>query len=380
MTKTFVLAPDSFKESMTAEHACHAMQSGIQKVFPDARFFHIPMADGGEGTVDALVAARQGEKVFIEVTGPTVSQRINAYFGLIDAGKTAVIEMAIANGIHLLAPEKRNPLMTTTLGTGELIKAALDHGVSKIIIGIGGSVTNDAGAGMVQALGVKFVNQQGDVAVIGGGQLDQIQQIDISGLDKRLANTEIMIACDVTNPLTGEHGASTVFGPQKGATPEMVEILDRNLKHFADIVKKQLKIDYEHVSGAGAAGGLGFGLMSFTGANMRSGVDIVIEETHLADYIAQADYVFTGEGGIDFQTGFGKTPYGVAKIAKQFGKPVFAFAGYIGEGIEELYPEGFSAIFGIMDKPCDLNEALEHGAKNLQRSSENVARVLRSGL
>lgn len=376
-TKTFVFAPDSFKESMSAETACLAMQRGVEKVFPNANFIHVPMADGGEGTVDALVAARHGRKITVEVAGPLPEQLVQTYFGLIDDGKTAVIEMANANGIHLLSPSQRNPLLTTTLGTGQMIKAALDQGVSKIIIGIGGSVTNDAGAGMAQALGVQFLDENGHDVATGGGQLDQVKTIDISKLDPRLERTEIIIACDVNNPLTGEQGASFVFGPQKGASPEMVTKLDHCLEVFANLIQKQLDLNFKQVAGAGAAGGLGFGLMTFTGAMIRSGVEMMIEETQLEDYVAQADYVFTGEGGIDFQTKFGKTPYGVAKVAKHFGKPVFAFAGYVGKGIEELYPEGFSAIFGIMDKPCQLDEALENGAKNLERSCENVARILK---
>ncbi|MEG0483560.1 MAG: glycerate kinase, partial [Acinetobacter sp.] len=237
MMKTFILAPDSFKESMTAEQACFAMQRGIQKAIPNAQFIHVPMADGGEGTVDALIASRQGRRVEIQVSGPFIHQKINTYFGLIDDDKTAVIEMAMANGIHLIEKSQRNPLFTSTLGTGEMIKAALDHGATKIIIGLGGSVTNDAGAGMAQALGVKFLDRNGQMVEQGGGHLDQICTIDLSELDARLAQTEIIIASDVNNPLCGENGASHVFAPQKGAHPEMVEILDRNLNYFADLVK-----------------------------------------------------------------------------------------------------------------------------------------------
>ncbi|AXY55701.1 glycerate kinase [Acinetobacter chinensis] len=376
MSKCFVLAPDSFKESMTAVQACHAMQSGIQKVIPDAEFIHVPMADGGEGTVDALVAARNGRKVAVEVSGPLFSQKIQTYFGLIENDQTAVIEMALANGIHLIEKSQRNPLFTSTFGTGEMISAALDLGVSKIIIGLGGSMTNDAGAGMAQALGVSFLNDHGQSVAVGGGQLNQVTQIDLSELDSRLKQTEIMIASDVNNPLCGENGASHVFAPQKGASPEMVEMLDQNLKHFADLVESTLKIDQQNVAGAGAAGGLGFGLMAFAGATIRSGVEIVIEETQLADKIAQADYVLTGEGGIDFQTKFGKTPFGVAQLAKRFNTPVIALAGYVGEGIEELYDEGFTAIFGIVDGACDLQTALKNGEKNLERSCENIARLI----
>lgn len=375
--KTFLLAPDSFKESMTAEQACAAMQRGIVKALPDAQFIYVPMADGGEGTVDALVAARNGRKVELDVSGPFIQQKVQSYFGLIENDQTAVIEMALANGIHLIESSQRNPLLTSTLGTGEIIKAALELGVSKIIIGLGGSVTNDAGAGMAQALGVKFLDENGQAVQVGGGQLDQIQSIDLSQLDPRLKSTEIVIASDVNNPLCGENGASHVFAPQKGATSEMVEVLDQNLSHFANLVKQQLNLDIAHVQGTGAAGGLGFGLMAFAGAKIRSGVEIVIEETGLSEKIAQADYVFTGEGGIDFQTKFGKTPFGVAQVAKRFNKPVIAFAGYVGKGIEELYDEGFTAIFGIVDGACDLQTALKNGEKNLERCCVNVVKVLK---
>ena len=374
--KTFVLAPDSFKESMTAEQACAAMQRGVEKALLNAQFIHVPMADGGEGTVDALVSARHGRKVEIEVSHPLIEQKVKTYFGLIENDQTAVIEMALANGIHLIEPSQRNPLLTSTLGTGEMIKVALGFGVSKIIIGLGGSVTNDAGAGMAQALGAKFFDENDQVVQVGGGQLSHIKSIDFSKLDSRLKDTEIIIASDVNNPLCGENGASHVFAPQKGATPEMVATLDQNLKYFADLVAQKVGTDFQNIAGAGAAGGLGFGLMAFAGAKIRSGVEIVIEETGLAEKIAQADYVFTGEGGIDFQTKFGKTPFGVAQVAMRFNKPVIAFAGYVGEGIEELYDEGFTAILGIVDGACDLPAALKNGEKNLERTCENIARAL----
>ncbi|CAB1208469.1 Glycerate kinase [Acinetobacter bouvetii] len=365
--KTFILAPDSFKESMSAEQACQAMQRGIQHVYPDAVCISVPMADGGEGTVDALVAARQGRKVTIEVSGPLVDYKVQAYFGLIENDQTAVIEMAMANGIHLLEKFQRNPLLTSTLGTGEMIKAALDFGVSKIIIGLGGSVTNDGGSGMAQALGVKFLDAQGQEVALGGSQLDQIQTIDISGLDARLAQTEIVIASDVNNPLCGVNGASAVFGPQKGATPEMVKRLDRNLAHFANIVESELNISKQDIAGAGAAGGLGFGLMAFAHASIQSGVELVIQETRLAEKIAQADYVLTGEGKIDFQTKFGKTPFGVAQVAKRLKKPVIAFAGVIGDdGIDELYDLGFSQIIGINPPNIDLDNAMKNAERHLE--------------
>lgn len=376
MKKTFVLAPDSFKESMSAKIACEAMERGIRKVLPDAKVVQVPMADGGEGTVDALVDGSGGTSVEVTVSGPIPAEKVRTYFGLSADKQTAVIEMAKANGIELLAEEKRNPLITSTYGTGEMIKAALDQGVKKIIIGIGGSVTNDGGAGMAQALGVRLLDKESNELAAGGGALSRLAKIDMTTIDARLADTEVVIASDVTNPLTGPNGASVIFGPQKGATPEMVEELDKNLAHYAEIIKKDLAIDIAKQAGAGAAGGLGAGLLVFAGASMHSGVDLVIELTHLEEEIAHADYVFTGEGGMDFQTKFGKTPYGVAKLAKKYNKPVFACAGYIGEQVEVLYDEGMTAIFGILDKAGSLDTALKSGERNLERTVENIVRVL----
>ncbi|MGC3820347.1 glycerate kinase [Acinetobacter sp. G11] len=376
MPKTFVLAPDSFKESMTAEQVCQAMQRGIRKVYPDAMCISVPMADGGEGTVDALITAQGGQKIDCEVSGPLAEHKIKTYFGLVNQGKTAVIEMAKANGIHLLDKSQRNPLFTSTLGTGEMSKTALDLGVSKIMIGLGGSVTNDGGAGMAQALGVKFLDAAGCDVAVGGGQLDQIQKIDLSGLDARLTQVEILIASDVNNPLCGANGASYIFGPQKGATPEMVRLLDQNLAHFADVVEAELNVSKQNIAGAGAAGGLGFGLMAFARASIQSGVELVIEETHLAEKIAQADYVLTGEGKIDFQTKFGKTPFGVAQVAKRLNKPVIAFAGVVGDGIEELYDLGFSQIIGINPPHIDLEDAMKNAERHLEDTVVTVLNKL----
>ena len=376
MSKTFVLAPDSFKESMSAKKACEAMERGIRKVLPDATIQHVPMADGGEGTVDALVDGKNGTRITVEVSGPLPSEKITTYYGLLDDHTTAVMEMAKANGIELLAEEKRNPLVTSTYGTGEMIKSALDQGVKKIIIGIGGSVTNDGGAGMAQALGARLLDEENNELPVGGGALGRLATIDRTNLDPRLKETEILIASDVTNPLTGPEGASVVFGPQKGATPEMVKELDANLAHYAAIIKKDLAIAIEEQPGAGAAGGLGAGLLVFAQAKMRSGVDLVIELTQLEEAIRKADYIFTGEGGMDFQTKFGKAPYGVAKIAKKHQKPVFACAGYIGEQVDVLYEEGMTAIFGILSKSGSLEEALKSGESNLERTVENIVRVL----
>ncbi|MDN6691737.1 MAG: glycerate kinase, partial [Enterococcus sp.] len=374
--KTFVLAPDSFKESMSAKKACEAMERGIRKVQPNAEVIHIPMADGGEGTVDALVDGSKGTRISVEVSGPIPTEKVSTYYGLLADEETAVMEMAKANGIELLAENKRNPLITSTYGTGEMIKDALEKGVKKIIIGIGGSVTNDGGAGMAQALGARLLDEEYNELPVGGGALGRLATIDLKPLDPRLKQIEIIIASDVTNPLTGPDGASVVFGPQKGATPEMVKVLDDNLAHYAAVIKKEFAIDIEAKPGAGAAGGLGAGLLVFAGAKMRSGVDLVIELTHLEEAILQADYVFTGEGGMDFQTKFGKAPYGVAKVAKKHHKPVFACAGYIGEQVDVLYDEGMTAIFGILAKAESIEAALQSGERNLERTVENIVRVL----
>ncbi|MGL9727099.1 glycerate kinase family protein [Enterococcus sp. DIV0756] len=376
MKRTFVLAPDSFKESMSAKVACNAMERGIRKVFPNAEIIHVPMADGGEGTIDALVDGNEGTRVEVTVSGPLPTEKVTTYYGLLADKKTAVIEMAKANGIELLAEEKRNPLVTSTYGTGEMIQAALDQGAKTIIIGIGGSVTNDGGAGMAQALGVRFFDSENRELPMGGGALAALSRIDTTELDPRIKETEIIIASDVTNPLTGPKGASVVFGPQKGATPEMVEELDKALAHYAEVIERDLGLEIKEQPGAGAAGGLGAGLLVFTEAKMQSGIELVIELTHLEEKIVQADYVFTGEGGMDFQTKFGKTPYGVAKIAKKYNKPVLACAGYIGEQVEVLYEEGITAIFGILAKAGSLAEALKSGEENLERTVENIARVL----
>ena len=372
----FVLAPDSFKESMTAKNAALAMERGIQKVFPDADCVIVPMADGGEGTVESLVSMTNGEIIRTEVLGP-LGERIVAEYGLLGEGETAVIEMASASGLELIKPEDRNPLLTTTYGTGQLIKHALDKGVSRFLIGIGGSATNDGGAGMLQALGVSFKDENGDELSFGGGALGRLHTIDVSGIDERIKEVKIDVACDVTNPLVGENGASAIFGPQKGATPEVVKVLDQNLAHYAEVMKAQLGKEIAHVEGAGAAGGLGAGLMAFLNAQLKKGVDLVIEYTGLEESVQGADYVFTGEGSIDGQTLFGKTPYGVAKIAEKYSIPVIAFAGRIGTGVEPLYEHGFTAIISILTGVTSLEDALEAGEANIEFAAENICRVLK---
>ena len=374
MTK-YVVAPDSFKESMTAKEVCDAMEKGIKEADSAAEVIKVPMADGGEGTVDSLVDGTQGQRVIVEVTGP-LGNKISAYYGILGNGTTAVIEMAKASGLEIVEKKKRNPMITTTFGTGELIRDALDHNVKEIIIGLGGSSTNDGGSGMAQALGAKLLDQNNHQIPFGGGNLDKLDKIDISNLDSRLQDVKIILASDVTNPLIGKDGASRVFGPQKGATPEMVEKLENNLQHYAKIVKRDLNKEVALVSGAGAAGGLGAGLIAFTTCEMRRGVDLAIEVTKLEEKIRDADYVFTGEGGTDFQTKFGKTPYGVAKLGKKYHKPVISLAGYLGEGIDSLYSEGFTAIFGIIPGACDLSTALKNGPSNVARTTENIVRLL----
>lgn len=372
----FVLAPDSFKESMSAKAAALAMEKGIKTVFPNAECIIVPMADGGEGTVESLVSMSDGELIKLEVVGPT-GKKVTAEYGLLSQGKTAVIEMASASGLELIKPEERNPLLTTTYGTGQLIKHALDNGANRILIGIGGSATNDGGAGMLQALGVSFKDVNGEELPFGGGALNRLHTIDMSRLDERINTVKVDVACDVNNPLIGESGASAIFGPQKGATPLMVNVLDQNLTHYAKLIKEHLDIDVAQMPGAGAAGGLGAGLMAFLNAQLNKGIDLVISYTGLEELVKGADYVFTGEGSIDGQTLFGKTPYGVASVARKYSVPVIAFAGKIGSGVEPLYEHGFHAIVGILRGVTTLEEALDSGEANLVFAAENVCRMLK---
>ncbi|MBU3128220.1 glycerate kinase [Clostridium tagluense] len=371
----FLLAPDSFKESMTAKEAADAMERGIRKVIPYAECIKVPMADGGEGTVQSLVDATEGELYKVLVKGP-LGDEVEATFGVLGDKKTAVIEMASASGLHLVPRGKRNPLLTTTYGTGQLIKAALDKGVNHLIIGIGGSATNDGGAGMIQALGGKLLTLDNEEINLGGGYLNLLHKIDLDGLDKRLKGTTIEVACDVTSPLTGKNGASYVFGPQKGATLEMVKILDDNLSHYAKIIKQQLGMDIESIPGAGAAGGLGAGLLAFFRAELKRGIELVTEHTKLKEKMQYTDYVFTGEGSIDAQTLYGKTPLGVALIAKEYNIPVIAFAGRIGDGVEALYEHGINSIIGILSEADTIEKALKKGPENIERTCENIARII----
>lgn len=367
-----VVAPDSFKESLSAMEVAQAIEKGFRAVFPDAQIEKIPMADGGEGTVQSLVDATGGKIITKEVTGP-LGEKVTAFFGVLGDGKTAVIEMAAASGLHLVPVEKRNPLLTTTRGTGELILAALDEGVDHLIIGIGGSATNDGGSGMAQALGARLLDKDRNEIAPGGGSLDKLANIDISELDARLQNVKIEVACDVDNPLIGQDGASHVFGPQKGATPEMVKQLDQNLAHYATILARDLGKDVAHIPGAGAAGGLGAGLLAFLDAELKSGIDIVIAATDLEEKIKDADLVITGEGKIDSQTIHGKTPIGVAKTAKKFNIPVIAICGSIADDADVVHDHGIDVLFSSLMRITTLEEALESGASNVEKTARNIA-------
>lgn len=371
-----IVAPDSFKESMTAKEACEAIEKGMKIALPNAEFIKVPMADGGEGTTQSLVDATEGKMYFVETTGP-LGEKVKSKFGILGNGEIAVLEMASTSGLELVPREKRNPMITTTYGTGELIKKAMDMGAKTILIGIGGSATNDGGAGMIQALGGKLLDENGKQISFGGGELSKIKKIDLSELDSRIKNIKFIAACDVQNPLTGETGAANVFGRQKGATEEMIKILDNNLKHYAELIRQDVKVDVENIPGAGAAGGLGAGLMAFLNAELRKGIDIVVEYSKLEEKIKGADFVITGEGSIDAQTRFGKTPYGVVSVAKKYGVPNITLAGNVSKDIEILYDYGFDAIFSIMQGVDNLDNALKNGKVNLEKTAKNIARLIR---
>ncbi len=369
-----VIAPDSFKESLTALEVANAIAEGIAEVVPDADCRRVPVADGGEGTVRALVDESGGQVIAQTVTGP-LGTPVEAFFGLLGDGQTAVIEMAAASGLELVAPADRDPMRATTRGTGELIRAALDRGVRRVVIGLGGSATNDGGAGMAQALGARLLDADNREIGPGGGALAALREIDISALDPRLASLEVQAACDVTNPLTGDNGASAVFGPQKGASLEMVATLDANLGHYGRLIEAQLGRQVMDLPGGGAAGGLGAGLCAFVGATLRPGIEIVLD---LVDFDAQldgADLVITGEGRIDGQSVHGKTPVGVARRARARGIPVVVLAGSVGEGYEGVFAEGITAVFPIVSGPQSLDDALRTGAANLARSARNLMAV-----
>ena len=372
-----VVAPDSYKGSVSAVGVAAALERGVLRVFPQAEVRKIPIADGGEGTVEALVTATGGQMKQERVRGP-LGEVVDACWGILGDGKTAVIEMAAASGLPLVPPDRRDPRITTTYGTGELIRTALDEGLRRIIIGIGGSATNDGGTGMAQALGAKFLAADGTELPPGGGALAQLKTIDLSGLDSRLTKTEITVACDVDNPLCGQRGAAAVFGPQKGATPAMVAELDAALGHFAGCARAATGRNVADLAGAGAAGGLGAGLLFFTPAKLRPGVEIVLEAVKFAEVVKDAAFVITGEGRTDFQTAYGKAPVGVAKVAKQFGVPVFCISGGLGDGADDVLAQGIDAVMSICSRPLSLEECMRDGAALIEEAAARLCRILQA--
>ncbi len=376
-----VIAPDSFKGCLSAREVCLAIEEGIVRVWPDAHIDKVPMADGGEGTVAALVDATGGRYVTERVIGP-IGKPVDATFGVLGDAQTAVIEMAAASGLPLVPPRLRNPLITTTYGTGQLIKAALDLGCRKLIIGIGGSATNDGGVGMAQALGARLYAKDGaEIMRASGGKLAVIGHIDMHEMDGRFDETQIRVACDVDNPLCGPRGAAHVFGPQKGADAAMIEALDTGLCSFAELLKKDLGKDVADVPGAGAAGGLGAGLVAFCGAKLEPGVNIVIDAVGLRERMYGADLCITGEGRLDDQTAFGKTPSGVAEVAGLRQVPVIAIGGSLTDDAYALHAKGFSALFSATTAPMKLEAAMvpEHASDALAHIAEEVARTLATG-
>lgn len=375
-----VLAPDSFKGNLTSLQVADAFEKGIRRVIPKARIVKVPMADGGEGTVQSLVDATGGKFLRKKVTGPA-GKPVSARYGMLADGETAVIEMAEASGLPLVEGKEKNPLKTTTYGTGELMLDAMKKGAKTIIIGIGGSATNDGGAGMAQALGVRFLDGRGkELTELGsGGLLAKVKGIDMKNLTPMLKKTKIVVACDVNNPLYGKQGAAYVFGPQKGASTAMVKKLDDNLKHFSSVIKKDLKKDVNKIKGAGAAGGLGAGLVAFTKARMKSGVDIVIDYTDLAKYVKGADLVITGEGRVDFQTAFGKTPAGVAKTAKKYGVQTIAIGGGLSDDANGVFAHGIAGLEAAIARDMDIEEALAKAKVFLANAAERVIRTVMIG-
>jgi len=375
-----VLAPDSFKGNLTSLQVAAALEKGIRRVLPNAQCIKVPMADGGEGTVQSLVDGGGGKFVRKKVTGPA-GKPVTARYGLLADGKTAVIEMAEASGLPYVKGKEKNPMKTTSYGTGELILDAINKGAEKIIIGIGGSATTDGGTGMAQALGIKFLDKNGkEIKEYGaGGMLNKIAKIDMSGIDARINKTKIIVASDVENPLYGKKGAAYVFGPQKGATSTMVKTLDANLKYFGNLLKKDLGKDVRTLKGAGAAGGLGAGLVAFTGAKLKSGIDIVVDATRLKKHLKDADLVITGEGRVDSQTAFGKTPAGVAKAAKKFKVPTIAIGGGISDDAREVFTHGIDGLASACARDMTLEDAINNSKDHLANAAERVIRLVLIG-
>lgn len=369
-----LIAPDSYKESLTALEVAQTIEKGFKEIFPYATYTLLPVADGGEGTVTSIIDATDGQYITKEVTDP-LGNPIKATYGITGNGETAIIEMSAASGLMHVPKNSRNPYYTTSYGTGELIVDALEQGVAHIILGIGGSATNDGGAGMLQALGVRLLDQNDVDIEFGGLALNTLHHIDLSNIHPKISNCRFDIACDVDNPLIGERGASAVFGPQKGASPEMVTILDQALQHYGNKILESVNIDVKYIKGAGAAGGMGAACLAFLRGKLEPGINIVMKTVKLHEAVQKADLVITGEGRIDGQTIFGKTPIGVARVAKQFDAPVIAIAGCLGDGSELTLDEGIDAVFSITNAPMTLEEAYEKTPKNLQTTARNIAAI-----
>lgn len=369
-----LVAPDSFKGSLSALEVANIMAKAIYEIFPRAQVTQVPMADGGEGTVEAILTGAGGRWEEVEVKGP-LGADTKARYGILPDGETAVIEMAAASGLTLVPVAARNPLLTTTFGTGQLILDALNKGCRKVVVGIGGSATNDGGMGMAQALGVRFLDADGQELGLGGAQLKHIAAIDTSAMDPRIAQTGFIVACDVDNPLVGPRGAAAVYGPQKGATPEMVKELDQGLSNFAATIKATLGLDISYLPGAGAAGGLGGGLMAFCHAQLEPGIQVIDQTVGLEEKIAQADLVLTGEGNTDEQTLYGKVPVGIGRLAKKHGVPVYVISGGMRASLE-LYQEGITAAFGATQYPVSVEEAMGKAREFLYNTTLNVMRAI----
>jgi len=368
-----VIASDKYKGSLSALQVCRIIEKTIKEISPNSEVITSPMADGGDGTVETLVESLNGKLIELDVKGP-LGEPVRARFGIIGNG-TAIIEMASASGLVLVPAGKRNPMETTTYGTGELIVKAIDMGSKKIIVGIGGSATNDGGMGMAQALGYRLLDSNGDLLGFGGKELARLASIDDSGINSKLLATMVEVASDVDNPLYGKRGAAYVYGPQKGADPEMVEALDEGLKNYAQIVSRDLKKDIAGLPGAGAAGGLGAGLAAFAGGVLKPGTDIVIETTGLEDKIKDADLIITGEGAMDEQTFYGKSAYGVAKLASNYGIPVITINGSVlsdRASIDEKNSSLFSGNFSIINRPMKLEEAIRDAEKLLSGAAAEI--------
>jgi glycerate kinase len=373
-----VIAPDSYKESLSAMEVATEIEAGFREIFPDAEYVKIPVADGGEGTVQAMIEATGGRRVELTATGP-LGEQVQAFYGLTGGEVIAVIEMAAASGLELVPPALRNPLITTSVGTGELIRCALDAGARRFILGVGGSATNDGGAGMLQALGVRLLDAQGFELGPGGGELARLDRIDVAQLDARIRDCVFDIACDVSNPLVGPQGASAIFGPQKGANAEMVQQLDANLRHYAAVIMRDLGRDVADVAGAGAGGGIAAAMMVFLDGRLRPGSEIVTEAVGLDRAVQDADLVITGEGRIDSQTVNGKTPVGVARVAQRHGKPVIGVGGCLAVDASAVHSHGIDAIFSTVRKACTVREALDAAAFNLRSAARNIAATLKLG-